>query len=237
MRQLTFNHLNTVPPALGRFVLPVMLSGGVTLVCFLIMQTLIATIPAPQETANVRISVKSTSLDKENKLRERRPRIERMLPSSPPWIPDSEASVSFPALSPVVGRYSIDGSLAEAIDTEISGFSFASPATDLRPLRVVQPVYPFKAIIREIEGEVLIEFTVAENGKVLNPRVVSAQPERIFDKAAIRAVQGFLFRPPVLDNVAFRVRGMRLRFYFMFEDSLGSIAQSERKPARIVDLD
>jgi protein TonB len=48
--------------------------------------------------------------------------------------------------------------------------------------------------MKEIEGFVVVEFTVRENGTVSNPMVVSSEPDILFDDAALHAVARFKFK-------------------------------------------
>ncbi|AKS40857.1 energy transducer TonB [Wenzhouxiangella marina] len=73
---------------------------------------------------------------------------------------------------------------------------------DIVPLVRIQPQYPRDAAMNQIEGYVTIEFTIDETGSVRSPRVIDAQPPRIFDRAALRAILRWKFKPRVIDGVA-----------------------------------
>ena len=51
------------------------------------------------------------------------------------------------------------------------------------------PIYPGQALMQKIEGEVLIEFSIAADGSTVRPKVVRSSHPSYFDRAAIRAVQ------------------------------------------------
>jgi protein TonB len=61
----------------------------------------------------------------------------------------------------------------------------------------VNPVYPSDAARNRQEGWVEVAFTVGADGRVKDASVVSATPPRIFNAAALRAVQGWTFQPRV----------------------------------------
>jgi protein TonB len=61
------------------------------------------------------------------------------------------------------------------------------------------PEYPREAFIKHQEGWVEVEFTVTAEGAVTNATVVGAQPARVFNDAALRAVQRWTFKPK-MDN-------------------------------------
>ncbi len=73
---------------------------------------------------------------------------------------------------------------------------------DVVPLVRIQPQYPREAAMNQIEGFVTVEFTITETGGVTNPRVIDAKPPRVFDRAAMRAILRWKFKPRVVDGVA-----------------------------------
>ena len=77
-----------------------------------------------------------------------------------------------------------------------------APVGESRSAELVKsaaPEYPREAFIKHQEGWVEVEFTVTAEGGVTNASVVSAQPSRVFNDAALRAVQRWTFKPK-LDN-------------------------------------
>lgn len=78
-----------------------------------------------------------------------------------------------------------------------------------RPLRQVQPGYPPDAARRRQEGWVELSFTIAADGRVTDVQVVRAQPARVFDRAAISAMQQWTFEPALRDGQPVSSRGAR----------------------------
>jgi protein TonB len=68
-------------------------------------------------------------------------------------------------------------------------------AADLRPLSMPGPQYPRDALRAGQSGEVLVEYTVGTDGSVTGARVVNSNPGRVFDRAALDAVQNWRFQP------------------------------------------
>ena len=64
-----------------------------------------------------------------------------------------------------------------------------------RVLKPVTPIYPYQATVKGIEGRVVLRFIVDENGEVLNPVVVKAEPEGVFEEAALAAIAKYKFIP------------------------------------------
>jgi protein TonB len=70
---------------------------------------------------------------------------------------------------------------------------------------------------RGIEGYVVVEFTVNEQGGVENPRVVEADPEGVFNQAAMDAAKKFKYRPKTVGGEPVAVAGVRNIIRFEME--------------------
>lgn len=73
---------------------------------------------------------------------------------------------------------------------------------DIIPVVVIRPMYPREAALGGIEGWVKVEFTITAIGTVQDPQVIDADPPRIFNREAIRAILKWKFKPRVVDGVA-----------------------------------
>lgn len=98
------------------------------------------------------------------------------------------------------------------------GLSLDTSDGDYLPIVKVAPIYPRRAQSRGIEGYVIVEFTVTKNGSVRDPRVVEAQPEGVFDRAAMDAALKFKYKPRVVDGVAAEVAGVQNKISFEIDD-------------------
>ena len=67
------------------------------------------------------------------------------------------------------------------------------------------PAYPFAAKQAGITGDVVVEFIVDAQGRVLDPRVVSST-NRIFEEPTLRAVSRWVFEPGRRDGKIVRFR-------------------------------
>lgn len=92
---------------------------------------------------------------------------------------------------------------------------------DVVPVLVFSPAYPREAVIEGIEGWVRVEFTIAANGTVRDARVVDAEPARIFDREAIRAILKWKFKPEVDDGVAVARRATQTIEFRLQDDGPG----------------
>jgi periplasmic protein TonB len=71
---------------------------------------------------------------------------------------------------------------------------------DVIPIVRIEPQYPRDALLRNIEGWVQLRFTINPDGSVANPSVIAAEPPRIFNREAIRAILRWKFRPRIVDG-------------------------------------
>lgn len=76
----------------------------------------------------------------------------------------------------------------------------------------VTPEYPEFAREQEIEGHVVVRFTITESGGVRDVEVIEANPPRVFDVAARQAAARLRFQPRLVDNEPVAVEGVTHRF-------------------------
>lgn len=74
----------------------------------------------------------------------------------------------------------------------------------------ITPKYPRKAVRSGKEGWVKIEFTITEQGAVVDPKVIASKPRRIFDRAALKAIRKWRFRPKIIDGKAIPRRAVQV---------------------------
>lgn len=72
--------------------------------------------------------------------------------------------------------------------------------TDVVPIYRLKPKYPPRAMRAGIEGVVTLEFTITEDGTVIDPVVVAANPPKLFDKAVLRAIKKWKFKPKIVNG-------------------------------------
>lgn len=69
-------------------------------------------------------------------------------------------------------------------------------------MRSFQPQYPPLAKQKNIEGTVILRFVVNKEGFVQDPEVYKAEPEGVFEEAALTAISRYRFRPAIKDGEA-----------------------------------
>lgn len=124
----------------------------------------------------------------------------------PPQMQQADANVN-----------TINTNFAADIQTDTGlagGLNLDSGDGDYLPIVKVAPVYPRRAQSRGIEGYVVVEFTVTKNGSVRDPIVIKAEPQGVFERAAVNAALKFKYKPRVVDGVATEVSGVQNKISF-----------------------
>ena len=101
---------------------------------------------------------------------------------------------------------------------EVGGIGDFSGDGEYLPIVKVAPIYPRRALTRNIEGYVLLEFVVTSTGTVEDPVVIEAKPPGFFERAAIQAALKFKYKPKVIDGEPVAVTGVRNRIVFEMSD-------------------
>lgn len=189
------------------------LAGLVTVSLFYAMQLLIMTnesIPEPGERlrfGNITMPAFDFIVNRST------PLPEELL--EPPMIP-LEIRLHPIAVSPVQG---IGLQAAVAGAQEIGEFELLGPADgNAVPIARMEPDYPARAAARGIEGYAIVEFDVNENGSVINPRILGAEPANIFDRASLRAIERWKYNPRIVNGEAVKMLGLKTRFSFSLEE-------------------
>jgi protein TonB len=78
----------------------------------------------------------------------------------------------------------------------------------------IDPDYPPELKARGIEGWATVRFTVAKDGSVKDVVVIDSKPERVWDRAAIRAVSNWRYQPKIKDGKPAEQPGITVRLSF-----------------------
>jgi len=187
-----------------RYGLSILVAVLISLSAFVLMHRLIATDgegPAVQSKA---ASITFKKIEIETVIEPRKPRPpERQPPAEPPpTAPDVIIDQAVP-VSDALPK--LAWSRTPGIDSGIPGFAPHGGRAgdgDIVPLVRISPQYPREAALNQIEGWVTVEFTITESGTVRNPRVIAAEPPRVFNQEALRAIVRWKFKPRIVDGVA-----------------------------------
>ena len=88
---------------------------------------------------------------------------------------------------------------------------------DVIPLVRIAPDYPPRALARNQEGWVQVQFTITPTGTVKDPKVVNAEPKGLFEDAALKAIARWRYNPRVEGGVAVERVGVQTIIRFQLE--------------------
>ena len=196
-----------------RILIALLLSAGITMVLFYLMQSLIESggsaltdPPKGRVLDFVRVPKEEAVEQKERKPRKPPP------PKEPPPQMDQP---QLDSASPNSDGSGMDFSQEVSADVALDGgLALESGDGEYLPIVKVAPVYPRRALQRGVEGYVIVEFTVTKQGSVRDPFVVEANPPGIFDQAALDAALKFKYKPRVVNGEAAEVSGIQNRITF-----------------------
>lgn len=139
--------------------------------------------------------------------------------------PAAAPAASMPAPAPAVGGPTTPATAGNATSPAPAFRQSDTPAgpdvvsaTALRTVRRAAPDYPRQALQQLTSGWVEMEFTVTKEGSVRDVDVIGADPERIFDSAAVAAMRRYRYEPVLRDGAPIEQRA-RLRMRFTAQDT------------------
>ena len=182
----------------------------VTIVIFLIIQSLITQGSGIDKDRNNPNYVDFIRIKQDDTLQERK----RTIPDKPPTPkrppqPQIELDVNKP---PPVAK--LDFEMPDfSLPTDFSGAflsnleSMGSGISQLIPIVKVAPRCPREAQINGINGSVKMLLTISATGRVNNIVIQSFKPSRVFNSEAIKAVKRWQFKPKTIDGIAVDQKG------------------------------
>lgn len=102
-----------------------------------------------------------------------------------------------------------------------SNSTLFAPILDNQASPVVRmaPKYPIQAAREGIEGWVKLSFSISKTGSVINASVLDAQPKRVFDAAAIKALKKWKYKAKVDNGQAIEQHGLTIQLDFKIDKS------------------
>jgi protein TonB len=124
------------------------------------------------------------------------PKPEYQEPASQVPVPMASLDLA-PALGDIRPSFDREFPLASGVGQMERLDVFALADVDQAPVPLVrlEPRYPRDAELRRLEGDVVVEFVVDEAGACHSVEVVSSRPGRVFEQAAVRAIERWRFSP------------------------------------------
>ena len=201
-----------------RIVVGILSGLCVTAVLFWAMPYLIETTDRQLDNTGSTNLVDFVRLKRDETIRRRELKPRKPLPpQSPPPLPKTP---QFESLNPATQTIAVSARPAST-DIEISsaGFSLEIGEGDYLPIVKVAPIYPQRALSRDIEGYCVVQYTVTRRGTIRDPFVVEDQcTHSIFYRPSLQAALKFKYKPRVIDGQAVEVPGVQNKFTYVIEE-------------------
>ncbi|MCW8107689.1 TonB family protein [Alteromonas ponticola] len=202
---------------MARFIISILIGAAIAFGLFVIMAKLIenSARPADEVPDAPVIDIVMSKPEEDTQTRKRVP--------PPPPPPPKEP----PKIEPVE---------PEADEPDADGFSMAMPQVDTggvginigavgamqsdgeaTPVVRIDPRYPPEAARDGREGWVRLSFTINEVGGVEDIEVIDADPKRLFDREAKRALRKWKYRPKIVDGKPVKQPGMFVQLDFKLD--------------------
>ena len=137
------------------------------------------------------------------------------MPDPPPEAQVSQSQAEVTPLNSMSSLPSLD------LNTSVDGLAINAPTfsdfgsnQQAMPLYRVEPRYPAKALKRGAEGHVIMSFTIDETGRPVDIQVTDANPRRMFEREAMRALKKWKYQPKVVDGKAIAQVGQTVKLEF-----------------------
>lgn len=175
------------------------LAAVITLSAFYLMHRLIdrdTTVPASQPPVTM---IRFGPIDIPDPTEPDRPEPpERPEPKEPP--PSSQVIAEFQPIERTLDLEPADSALADPVSVLEGNFMRPNQADsrNARPDATVPPPYPRDAALEGIEGWVRMAIEIDASGRVVDVRVIQAEPAGVFERTAVRAVRRWTWKPAVI---------------------------------------
>jgi protein TonB len=143
---------------------------------------------------------------------ERRDEIVTRKPTPPVPAPPRVGILETDIGDPTFVRTTYKPPIVETGRTNVSGVDH-----DSIPLVRIPPEYPQRAITQNKEGWVKVQFSITASGLVRDAFVVEAQPQGLFDDAALKAIARWRYSPRIANGVPAERVGMQTVIRFDLE--------------------
>ena len=200
-----------------RLLLSILLGVAVTFGLFVFMAELIANSVRAPDKPSPTIVFDIVMAPKAAKANERRtPPPPPPPPKVPPKVPPVEVEPA--EIDPTGVTLSAPVIQTGGSSGGFSGPSMINQTAEAQPIVRIEPKYPMKAERDGITGYVVMKFTIDETGGVEDVEVIEAEPKRVFDREAIRALKKWKYKPKVEEGKPMKQFGQTVRLDFNLQN-------------------
>ncbi|ACA87346.1 MULTISPECIES: energy transducer TonB [Shewanella] len=200
-----------------RGIVSLILGAAVTFALFVFMAFLVGG-GAKRADTKTDSPIIEISMDKQDTKVQDKPRVKPKPPTPPeqPPLPDTPPPDSSSDIDTNMS-FNMGGVAAGSANT---GFKLGNMMTrdgDATPIVRIEPQYPIAAARDGKEGWVQLSFTINELGGVEDVKIIKAEPKRLFNKEARRALKKWKYKPKIVDGKALKQPGMTVQLDFTLD--------------------
>lgn len=197
-----------------RLLASIVLGVVVTFGLFVIMAELISSGAKSKDEQRENIVVEINTTPPESKTQQR-----NRVPPPPPPPPKQPPKPQTPEPEPQIADAGGLNIRMPSVDVGGASTGLSGPGAlvrdgDATPIVRIEPKFPTKAARDGIEGWVQLSFEINELGGVENVQVINAQPKRVFDREARKALRKWKYKPKVVDGKPQRQTGLTVQLDF-----------------------
>ncbi|KZN58582.1 energy transducer TonB [Pseudoalteromonas luteoviolacea] len=197
-----------------RFLFSLLAGGAVTFGLFFFMSYLISggADRADNQKEEIIVEIMSNPPESDVQERKRVPPPPPPPPKQPPKPQPPQPETSNPAAGAIgfnMPSINIGGTAGG-----LSGPGDFGRDGEATPIVRIEPKYPPQAARDGKEGWVQLEFTINELGGVEDIKVIAAEPKRIFNREAQRALRKWKYRPKIVDGKPEKQIGIQVQLDF-----------------------
>jgi protein TonB len=100
----------------------------------------------------------------------------------------------------------------------VKGTSPTGNAVDVEITKTPKLKYPRRAERLGVEGYVVVGFDLSDEGELVDLRVIESQPRLMFDKSALKFVEGMRFEVPEEDGRQITTSDIKFRVQFQLQN-------------------
>lgn len=171
---------------------------------------------APEEKQLIAFDMVMVEQEREAQRRQRVAPEKPDTPEPPPEAVPTASQTTATTVAPTMPSLSLDTAVS-GLAINVPTFSDFGSNQQAMPLYRVEPRFPARAMKRGAEGYVVISFTIDPQGRPTDLKVQDAQPRRLFEKEAIRALRKWKYQPKIVDGKAIAQLDQTVRLEFKIQ--------------------
>ncbi|MFC3094993.1 energy transducer TonB [Alteromonas sediminis] len=200
-----------------RFIFSILIGAAIAFGLFVLMAKLIenSNRPADEIPEVPVIDIVMSEPDDDTQTRTRVPPPPPPPPQQPPKVQPTEPDVAEP--DNVGFSLSVPDIGTGNMGVDIGGVGAMRQDGEATPIVRIEPKYPPQAARDGKEGWVRLSFTINEQGGVEDIKVIDADPKRVFDREARRALAKWKYKPKIEGGKAVKQFAQTVQLDFKLE--------------------